>query len=90
MQSGKPLEIELNLIERNPFQTRTHFDQEKLKELAQSIAASGVVQPVVVRELPEGRYQLVTGERRWLASYEAGRLIFQRLCGMCRTSRRWR
>ena len=73
VQSGKPLEIELNLIERNPFQTRTHFDQEKLKELAQSIAASGVVQPIVVRELPEGRYQLVTGERRWLASYEAGK-----------------
>lgn len=73
VQSGKPLEIELNLIERNPFQTRTQFDQEKLKELAQSISASGVVQPVVVRELPEGRYQLVTGERRWLASYEAGK-----------------
>ncbi len=71
VQSGKPLEIELGLIERNPFQTRTHFDQEKLLELAQSIAASGVVQPIVVRELPEGRYQLVTGERRWLASYEA-------------------
>jgi ParB family chromosome partitioning protein len=73
VQSGKPLEIELDLISRNPFQTRTHFDQEKLKELAQSIAASGVVQPIVVRELPEGRYQLVTGERRWLASYEAGK-----------------
>lgn len=73
VQSGKPLQIELGLIERNPFQTRTHFDKEKLKELAQSIEASGVVQPIVVRELPEGRYQLVMGERRWLASYEAGK-----------------
>ena len=73
VQSGKPLEIDLNSIDRNPFQTRTHFDQEKLQELARSIEASGVVQPIVVRELPGGRYQLVMGERRWLASYEAGK-----------------
>ena len=73
MQPGVPLEIDLNLIDRNPFQTRKHFDQEKLQELARSIEASGVVQPVVLRELPDGRYQLVTGERRWLASYEAGK-----------------
>jgi len=71
--SGKPFEIELTLIERNPFQTRTHFDPEKLQELARSIEANGVVQPIVVRELPGGRYQLVTGERRWLASFEAGK-----------------
>jgi len=70
---GKPLEIELDLISRNPFQTRTHFDQEKLMELAASIAASGVVQPIVVRALGEGRYQLITGERRWLASFEASK-----------------
>ena len=73
MQSGKPLEIELTSIERNPFQTRTHFDPDKLRELAQSIEASGVVQPVVVRERGSGRYQLITGERRWLASFEAGK-----------------
>ena len=72
-RSGKPLEVELKMIDRNPFQTRTHFDPEKLKELAQSIEASGVVQPVVVRELAHGRYQLITGERRWLASFEAGK-----------------
>jgi ParB family chromosome partitioning protein len=69
--TGKPLEIELTKIERNPFQTRTHFDADKLAELAQSIQASGVVQPIVVRELGGGRYQLITGERRWLASFEA-------------------
>ena len=70
---GKPLEIPVDLIERNPFQTRTHFDPEKLTELAASIAASGVVQPIVVRPLPEGRYQLITGERRLIASKQANK-----------------
>ena len=71
--TGKPLEIPLDRIDRNPNQTRTAFDAEKLKELAQSIAATGVVQPIVVRELPGGRYQLIMGERRWRASQEAGK-----------------
>ncbi len=69
--SGRPLELDVNLINRNPYQTRTHFDQEKLEELARSIEANGVIQPIVVRELPDGLYQLVTGERRWLASIYA-------------------
>ena len=47
--TGKPLEIPLDQIERNPFQTRTQFDEAKLAELAQSIVASGVVQPIVVQ-----------------------------------------
>ena len=71
--AGKPLEIPLDHIERNPYQTRTRFDEAQLTELAQSIAASGVVQPIVVRPLSEGRYQLITGERRWLASRRAGK-----------------
>lgn len=66
--TGRPLEIPLDKIDRNPFQTRTAFDAQKLTELAQSIAATGVVQPIVVRVLPGGRYQLITGERRLLAS----------------------
>jgi len=65
---GKPLEIALELIDRNPNQTRTMFDEVKLEELARSIATNGVVQPIVVREMPEGRYQLIMGERRWRAS----------------------
>ena len=69
--TGKPLEIPLDQIDRNPYQTRTQFDEAKLTELAQSIAASGVVQPIVVRPLSGGRYQLITGERRWLASKKA-------------------
>jgi ParB family transcriptional regulator, chromosome partitioning protein len=71
--TGRPLEIPLDQIERNPFQTRSHFDEAKLAELAQSIAASGVVQPIVVRPLSGGRYQLITGERRWLASKKANK-----------------
>jgi ParB family chromosome partitioning protein len=71
--AGKPLEIPLDHIERNPYQTRTRFDEAQLTELTQSIAASGVVQPIVVRPLSEGRYQLITGERRWLASRKAGK-----------------
>lgn len=70
---GRPLEIDIEKIERNPFQTRTHFDEAKLKELATSIRSAGVFQPVVVRALPEGRYQLITGERRWRASQLAGK-----------------
>jgi ParB family chromosome partitioning protein len=71
--TGKPLEIPLDQIERNPYQTRTRFDEAKLAELAQSISASGVVQPIVVRPLVGGRYQLITGERRWLASKKANK-----------------
>ncbi|HWW23519.1 MAG TPA: ParB/RepB/Spo0J family partition protein [Edaphobacter sp.] len=75
--TGKPLEIPLDQIDRNPYQTRTNFDEAKLTELAQSIAASGVVQPIVVRILSPNavppRYQLITGERRWLASRKAGK-----------------
>jgi ParB family chromosome partitioning protein len=75
--TGKPLEIDVELIDRNPYQTRTSFDEAKLAELAASIAASGVVQPIVVRKGEEfaqtGRYTLITGERRWLASKKAGK-----------------
>jgi ParB family chromosome partitioning protein len=72
--NGKPLEIPLDHIERNPFQTRTRFDDAKLAELASSIAATGVVQPILVRPLDvPNRYQLIAGERRWLASRRVGK-----------------
>src|SRR6185437_5106667 len=72
--NGKPLEIPLDHIERNPFQTRTRFDDAKLAELASSIAETGVVQPILVRPLDiPGRYQLIAGERRWLASRRVGK-----------------
>jgi len=75
--NGKPLEIAVDLIDRNPFQTRTNFDEAKLAELAASITASGVVQPIVVRlgihHKQDGRYTLITGERRLIASKQAGK-----------------
>src|SRR5216684_4058395 len=66
-------DIPIEMIEPNPYQTRRHLREEALKELADSIKVSGVVQPVVVRPLQGGRYQLVAGERRWLASRQAGK-----------------
>jgi ParB family transcriptional regulator, chromosome partitioning protein len=57
-------EIELSLIDVNPFQPRQNFDEEELQELAISIKQLGVVQPVTLRQLENGRYQLIAGERR--------------------------
>ena len=71
--SGQPREIPVEQIDRSPFQTRTRFDEAQLAELAASIAASGVIQPILVRPLPTGRYQLIAGERRLLASQKAGK-----------------
>jgi ParB family chromosome partitioning protein len=73
VSDGKPLEIPVELIDRNPFQTRMNFDQSKLDELAASVAASGVVQPIVVRKGEAGRYTLITGERRLIASKQVGK-----------------
>jgi ParB family chromosome partitioning protein len=71
--TGKPLEIPVDRIDRNPFQTRAAFDEAKLDELALSITEMGVLQPITVRALSNGRYQLITGERRWRASQKAGK-----------------
>ena len=71
--NGKPLEIAVDRIDPNPNQTRTTFDEAKLAELTQSIAATGVVQPITVRPLAGGRFQLIMGERRWRASQAAGK-----------------
>jgi ParB family chromosome partitioning protein len=72
-EGGKPREIPLDQIDRNPFQTRSHVNEEQLKELAASISANGVVQPVLVRPQANGRFQLIAGERRWLASQLVGK-----------------
>ncbi len=72
-ESGKPREIPVDQIDANPFQTRSQVNQEQLAELAASIAANGVVQPVLVRPLASGRFQLIAGERRWRASLLAGK-----------------
>lgn len=73
VQRGGGRDIPVDMIDANPYQTRSHVREEALKELAESIRVSGVVQPVVVRPLPNGRFQLVAGERRWLASRRAGK-----------------
>jgi len=70
---GTPREIPLDKIDRNPFQTRSHLNEDQLAELAASIVANGVVQPVLVRPVSEGRFQLIAGERRWRASQLAGK-----------------
>jgi len=68
-----PQEIAVDLIDPNPYQTRRQIREEALNELAESIKATGVVQPVVLRPGQNGRFQLVAGERRWLASKRAGK-----------------
>ena len=70
--AGAIAEIDINLIEANPFQPRTEFDQTALEELAQSIKEQGVIQPVTVRKLGYNKYQLISGERRLRASKLAG------------------
>lgn len=70
---GTPREISVEAIDRNPYQTRTRFDEAALAELAASISATGVVQPILVRTLPSGRFQLIVGERRLMASKKAGK-----------------
>jgi ParB family chromosome partitioning protein len=66
------VEIDLDLIEPNNFQPRTNFDEERLEQLAQSIRANGIIQPLLVRRTSTEKYQLVAGERRWRASQRAG------------------
>lgn len=70
--SGELRELPVSLIKPNPSQPRTSFDEEALAALATSIEASGVVQPLLVRPLADGSYELVAGERRWRAAQQAG------------------
>ena len=64
--------IPVSQIEANPFQPRKEFDEAALEELAQSIKQQGVIAPVTVRKMPDGKYQLIAGERRLRASKLAG------------------
>ena len=67
----QPLEVDIDLIEPSPYQPRTRFREEALDELARSIKASGIIQPLVLRPIGN-RYQLIAGERRWRAAQRAG------------------
>ncbi|HEA29978.1 MAG TPA: ParB/RepB/Spo0J family partition protein [Leeuwenhoekiella sp.] len=69
---GNIVELDLTAVEVNPFQPRSSFNEEALKELASSIRELGVIQPITVRKLSFGKYQLVSGERRFRASKIVG------------------
>lgn len=71
-EQGKTVSIRVSEIEPNRSQPRKQFDEDALSELAASISQHGVLQPLLVRPLPNGRYSLVAGERRWRASRMAG------------------
>ena len=70
--SASAVKLSLNEIEPNKDQPRKTFDEKALSELADSIAQHGVIQPLLVRPMPDGSYQLVAGERRWRAARRAG------------------
>ena len=64
--------LALGLMQPGRFQPRTGMDPERLSELADSIRAQGVIQPIVVREIAKGKFEIIAGERRWRAAQEAG------------------
>ncbi|MEN8176883.1 MAG: ParB/RepB/Spo0J family partition protein, partial [Pseudomonadota bacterium] len=64
-------QLPVELIERGRFQPRRNFDPDKLDELARSISSQGVVQPIVVRPMNGGKYEIIAGERRWRAAQQA-------------------
>lgn len=73
MQPGAGMnEIELSKIEANPFQPRTKFDEDTLKELSESIKEIGLIQPITLRKIADDKYQIIAGERRFRASQLAG------------------
>src|SRR6266481_566208 len=71
IMSAGPQQIDIDLIDPSPYQPRTRFREEALEELARSIKASGIIQPLVVRPIG-ARFQLIAGERRWRAAQRAG------------------
>jgi ParB family transcriptional regulator, chromosome partitioning protein len=76
-QPRASMDIDIDVLEPNRYQPRARYDDHRLDELAQSIATNGVIQPIVVRRLPDAglarqRYQIIAGERRWRAAQRAG------------------
>lgn len=64
--------LEIDLLQRGKYQPRTVFEPEPLQELADSISAQGLIQPIIVREIAENKYEILAGERRWRAAQLAG------------------
>lgn len=71
-RDGKLIKLPIESLQRGQYQPRTRMDKEALEELAQSIKARGIVQPIVARELDGGGYEIIAGERRWRAAQLAG------------------
>src|SRR6516165_2523314 len=71
MQPAGPMQLDIDLIEPSPYQPRTRFREEALDELARSIRTSGIIQPLVVRQIGK-KFELIAGERRWRAAQRAG------------------
>ena len=69
-----PVELDVDWLEPSEFQPRLHIDDAALEELAKSIGANGIIQPVVVRKVGAEKYQIIAGERRWRAAQRAGLL----------------
>ncbi|MCF6184043.1 MAG: ParB/RepB/Spo0J family partition protein [Bacteroidales bacterium] len=72
ISTGAVAEINIKDIELNPFQPREDFNEESLKELTESIKQHGIIQPITVRKLKNGKFQLISGERRLRSSKDAG------------------
>jgi ParB family chromosome partitioning protein len=72
-EPARPLELDLDRLTPNPRQPRTQIDEARLEELAQSIRANGIIQPILVRKIGD-RHEIVAGERRWRAAQRAGLL----------------
>jgi ParB family chromosome partitioning protein len=68
----KLVQMQLDQLQRGQFQPRSKFDSSKLDELTQSIASQGVIQPLVVREVADNKFEIIAGERRWHAAKQAG------------------
>ncbi|MEZ5972360.1 MAG: ParB/RepB/Spo0J family partition protein [Hyphomonadaceae bacterium] len=67
-----PRSVPIDLVQRNPQQPRKHFDEAELNDLASSIKSHGILQPILVRPIADGKYEIVAGERRWRAAQRAG------------------
>ena len=69
--ADRSLDVDIDLLRPNKFQPRTHMDDDRIEELARSIRANGIIQPIVVRQVEKG-YEIIAGERRWRAAQRAG------------------
>ncbi len=90
MEQKSAVELRITDIEPNADQPRKAFDQNALEELADNIKQHGLLQPIVVRPLANGNYQIVAGERRWRASRIAGNKQFLQSSRSSQMKKQWK